>query len=126
MSRDVREFEPKIIAFFTQRQLMCVGVGCAYAIPIALMIPTNEVIIKILIALILAAPALLCGWIKISDMYFDKYFMDVLLPSFLYPQKRIYQSKNSYEEFLEKLDEENKKKPKKKKIHYTREYRPMK
>ena len=126
MSRDVRDFEPKIIAFFTQRQLMCIGIGCAYAIPIALLLPTDDVFIKIIVALVLAAPAVICGWIKMFDMYFDKFFMDVLLPSFLNPQKRLYKSVNSYDEYLKKLDDKKKNEKKKKKIHYTREYRPMK
>ncbi len=126
MNRDIREFEPKIISVFTARQLYCVGIGILYAVPLGMMIPTGDFMYNLIIMVALATPAILSGWVKIYGMYFDKFFLSVLLPYFLSPQVRKYKTENTYETLLTEAEDDTKKKKTKKKIHYVREERPYK
>ena len=130
MSRDIRDFEPKVISTFTARQLMCLGIGAAYSLPIALVLPF-DIIVKIVIAIVLMAPAVACGWVKLYGMYFDVFFMKVLLPNWTKPAIRKYATENTYAYLYSPVPKDNTSNKKKgseqqKKIRYTREYRPLK
>ena len=129
MSKDIRDFEPKIIGPLTTRQLIFVAVGASIALPVALYIPL-PIEYKIMIALLIAAPFVIFGFVKLYGMGADVFILKVFYPYYIKPRKRRYKSENKDEntneytlDYLMPKTEEPKKK---KKIHYVRKYAPRK
>ena len=50
MSKDIHDYEPKIIGFMTMRQLVCVAIGLAYAVPLAVFLPISDLTTRLIIA----------------------------------------------------------------------------
>ncbi|MDO4647076.1 MAG: PrgI family protein [Eubacteriales bacterium] len=123
MPRDVREFEPKVIAGFTTRQLICIGALCLYDIPIALLLP-GDIMIKLIVAIILAVPAVLCGWVKLFGMPFEKFLLQILIPTMFNPSIRRYRTENAFDAL--RLPEDASKDAEHTSVKYSREYRPYK
>ncbi len=99
MNDDIRKFETKLIGPFTKRQTICFVVGIAYSLPVAMLVPTS-LTNKIFIGLILAIPALICGYAKMDGMYMESLFFRVIYLLFLTPSKRKYVTVNSFREML--------------------------
>ena len=126
MSKDIRDFEPKLIGPFTSRQMVCIAVGVACGLPwVILPIP---LMLKLVLAVVFAAPGIACGYIKVYGIYAEKFFLNVMLPIYINPQKRKYKTENTYEYLIapseEELQLQEKEKNKKKKVRYTKQYRP--
>ena len=121
MSKDIRDFEPKIIGPFTTRQLICIGIGAAMGLPFLLVPLPMEV--RCILAILLASPGVVCGYLKFYGVYAEKFFLHFLLPIYINPQKRIYKTENSYDYFI--TPETPPEKNEKKKIRYTKQYRPL-
>lgn len=94
MTDDVRKYDTKVIGPFNKRQLMCVLIAIPCALP-GVLIP-KDIVLKILFSIILATPALLCGWIKYHGMYFEALFFRFLYLHVLTPKKRKYKSINLF------------------------------
>lgn len=116
MSADVRNFEPKIMGPFSLRQLICVGIGAAIAVPILLLsfIPIEA---RCILAIVLSVPAFACGFLKLYGMNAEVFFLKVIIPLYLNPMKRKYVTELSFEEELKKREPVVKKKEKKMKYH---------
>lgn len=91
MSRDIRDFEPKIIGPLSLRQLIASAIGAVIAIPIAFYLPVNMEV-RILLAMLVAAPAILCGFFKFYGMAPEIFFLRVMIPFYLNPERRIYET----------------------------------
>jgi len=91
MSEDIRNFSPKIIGPLSIRQLIAAVIGVGLALPAAIFIPL-DLEFRILIAVLIAAPAIVCGFFKFYGMAPEVFFIRVMIPFYLNPEKRLYQS----------------------------------
>jgi hypothetical protein len=103
MTDDIRQYETKFLGPFTLRQTICVGLGAAIAIPIALLLPFEDISNKLFVAFFIAMPFILCGWIKPAGMHFEVFSMRILYSSVLTPKKRRVRAQNSYRKAYEKI-----------------------
>lgn len=124
MSRDIREFEPKIIGPLSVRQLVCVAIGAVIAIPLFMLVP-GPIEIRIVLAIFLAAPAFIAGFLKLYGMPAEKFFLKVLVPNLTNPTSRKYKTKNTFEYLKGEPEHTEKDKSGKKKIMYSRVHRPI-
>ena len=95
MSRDIKNYEPKVIGPLTMRQIVCLLISLSYGIPIFFLI-TGDIVVRILIAMMAMVPVLLCGWLKVYDEPFEKFIKIVIINKFFRPVKRKYVIKNEY------------------------------
>lgn len=102
MSKDIRDTPPKIIGPFTKRQLICVGIAAAYGVPVFLLLKNVgvQVILSIVIAIILMAPAIACGWVSLFGVPLEKFMLHIAKTMLLTPGKRKYQTENTYLAFM--------------------------
>ena len=103
MTDDIRKYETKIIGPFTGRQATCVGIGLVVGFVIASLIPTTWDN-KLVIALFLAMPIWICGWIKVSDTPLEIFIIRIIYTFVLTPTKRKYKVKHWLKEDIEKYD----------------------
>ena len=103
MTDDIRKFETKTIGPFTTRQVICILIGVAYALPIGLAIPTT-MDNKIFIAILLAMPAVMCGFVKIDGMPFEALVARMLYTYVLTPPHRKYIVPCSFRKDMEARD----------------------
>ena len=108
MTDDIRKFETKFLGPFTMRQTICTVVACLYTIPIAIALPM-ELENKLLVAMLLAAPVIGCGYIKQDGMHLEVLAMRVLYMYFLTPGKRKCKAVNNYKESLKDVKKQNEK-----------------
>lgn len=120
MTKDIREREPKIIGFFTKRQLLCLLLGAIVAVPVALLVPFDTMG-KVMAGSVAVCPFAACGWVSVYDMKLEQFVVQAIKTSFIYPVKRKYKIESS----VKFLDE---KKPTgaKPKIKPSAEYKPHK
>lgn len=95
MSKDIKNFEPKIIGPFTLRQIACIGISCAYGIPFFILFDV-EIVTRVMVTLALMAPVILCGWIKIYDVHLEQFIKIIFISKFVKPSKRKYKTKSMY------------------------------
>lgn len=94
MSQDIRDYAPKILGPLSLRQLIFTGAGVAIGFPVfALM--KGSVEIRLAVAVILAAPFFMCGFLKLFGMNAEVFLMKVMLPYFLNPRARKYETENT-------------------------------
>lgn len=102
MSRDIKEYSPKVLAFLDKRQIICVSIAFAYTFPILLgrgPFANIQIVNRLLIVILAAAPVVACGWIKLYGIPIDKFLFDVIMPMYLTPTKRKYITKNELGEY---------------------------
>lgn len=109
MTDDIRKYQPKVLGPFSLRQLVCVILAMAAAIPLWKVIPF-ELSDKVLVLCIIVLPILACGRAKMDGLPFEKLIFRILYFYLLVPRKRKYKTENTYKQALLK-----RKKPKKKK-----------
>lgn len=136
MSDDIRKYETKTAGPFTTRQLVFLVIAFIYALPIAIMVPI-AIEYKILVAILLATPCILCGYVKMDGVNFEILVLRMIYLYFLTPAKRKQIVKNPFREELKKIkkQEEDKKiaamtakqrkkyikeQKKKKQVHYSK------
>ena len=100
MSSDIQHIEPKILGPFTFRQIICIGISMSYGIPILIAIP-GDIVVRILVTLVLMAPALLCGWIRVYNEPLERFAYKAILNTIIKPTKRKYKAENTYEVYTE-------------------------
>ena len=118
MSKDIRDYQPKIIGPFTKRQVLGIVIGAAYAFPIALLLPVSDMFVKIMIAMVLAAPAVMCGWVDLYGMHLEQFVIYVIRKNYLTPRKRKYKTESTFYEEIKNTEQDDNtgKKKKAKKI----------
>lgn len=102
MSRDVKEYSPKVLAFLDKRQIVCVSIALIYTFPILLgsgPFADIEIVNRLLIVILAAAPVVACGWVKFYGIPVDKFLFNVILPMYLTSTKRKYVTKNELDDF---------------------------
>lgn len=109
MTKDLRDFSPKVIAFLDRRQLICVAIGCAYSIPIGRVIPLptelsgsgsmNDITARIALIVLLMSPAIACGWVKMYGMPLEVFVIHCILPILTRPATRLYRTETVMDEY---------------------------
>ena len=103
MSDDIRKYDTKTIGPFTTRQVVSIGIGLAYSVPIAIV--TNlDVGNKVLLVCLLALPAICCGYVTMDGAPFEVIACRFLYWFLLTPRKRKMKSKNKYRELYEQME----------------------
>ena len=85
--QDIRKHKSKIFGPLGLREFICIGIGAAYSIPIALAIPA-DVLTKVAVGIFLAFPAVLCGFIKVNKEPFEIVIIRFIYKRILTPRKR--------------------------------------
>lgn len=96
MSKDIKTFEPTIVGPFTLRQIIWITIGTVLAMPAFFLMP-GEITVRILIATLIAAPLIMCGWVKVQGMYLDRYLRIIFVYTFLESRKRVNDDANVFE-----------------------------
>lgn len=102
MPEDIRQFETKFIGNFTLRQVVCLAVGAVFAIPTALLIPT-DIMYKIIVAALVEVPFLFAGWAKPQGMRFEVFVMRMIYYYVLTPRVRKVKEDNPYYDSYRKV-----------------------
>lgn len=129
MSKDIRDYEPKVMGPFTRRQLICVGIGCAVGIPIGLSLPFSELLFKVIAAVCIVVPIAMCGWVSLYGMHLEQFALYIIRHKYLTPTVRKYRTTGQLCDEIAKAKAaesegtEKGKKKKKRKV-YPRQYRP--
>lgn len=118
MTKDIRDYEPKLFGLVTGRQIILLAVGCAYSIPLAMIIPTDFAT-KCMIAVLALTPMFLLGWVEVYGMKMEKFLLQIIRYTVLTPSKRKYKVDTS-RDFIK---EPQSSKQKKKKIIKSAEYK---
>lgn len=108
--KDIKSYEPKFIGPFSLRQTVCVALGAASSFPVFFLL--NRVFItefSLLVASVVIAPFLVCGWYKPYDIPFEKFVYRYIKITLMTPSKRKYKTNNYYEKlYFEELKDESK------------------
>ncbi len=99
MSKDIKTFEPNIVGPFTFRQAIWITIGTVISVPLFFIIP-GQVASRILICTLIAAPFIMCGWIKVQGMYLDGYLKVVLKYTFWDSKIRLNTDENKMEQCI--------------------------
>jgi len=97
MSRDIKDFQPKVAGPFTLRQIVCLLLSLAYGVPLFFIL-SGDIVTRIMIALFAMVPVLLCGWFKVYDEPFEKFIKIIIYNKFVKPVKRKYKVNNEFTE----------------------------
>lgn len=96
MSKDINDFSPKIISVFDKRQLICTAIASTYGIPIMLYADFLDIQTRIMAAVILMSPVLMCGWVKMYGMYLEKFVLHILRTRVFNRTTRYYETENTF------------------------------
>ena len=99
MSKDIKTFEPNTVGPCTFRQAIWITIGTVISVPLFFIIP-GQVASRILVCTLVAAPLMMCGWIKVQGMYLDEYLKIVLKYMFLDSKIRLNTDENRLEQCL--------------------------
>lgn len=100
--KEIKHYKEKLAFGLTVRQL--ISIGLAFTINIPLYFWGKEFISKEImewLVILVAMPLAMIGWFNYNGMNFEQFIIAILQSEFLYPQKRIYQSENLYENMLD-------------------------
>lgn len=110
MTKDIRDYEPKLFGLVTTRQIICVGIGLAYAVPIAMVIPADFAT-QCMIATLLMLPVILAGWVSVYGMRMEQFVLQMIRSLILTPQNRKYKQEDSMAYLrVNKIEKKRKKK----------------
>ena len=100
MSRDIREFSPKVLGPFDKRQIVVLAAAIFTGVPIFLLLGSLPLQFKLIVSLIVVLPILLCGWVKMFGMPLEVFVFKFILPTIFNPRKKIYITENYYEKLF--------------------------
>ena len=115
MSRDIREYSPKVISVLDLRQVVCVALSASYGLPILMMATGLPIEVRIMFAVLLMFPVAACGWINFQGMPFEKLVVHIVKNRILTPHQRIYRTKNMFDPDEEKIPDKAEKQTRKEK-----------
>ncbi len=104
MNDDIRSKDTKFFGNYSFRQIICIVIGAAYAIPIAVFLP-GDISLRIIVGIILAMPAIACGKINRDGQYAERLAIRFVYKQFLTPKVRKNMG-TSYTKLRKKLENE--------------------
>ncbi len=123
ITRDIRDYEPKLFNLITTRQLILLIIGLIIAVPVVILVPIENLTIRMIIGTLIMGPFIACGWVTIYGMKLEKYLWQIIKSSFFMPKNRKYKPESTVD-FLPAPKRRNT--SVKKKITRTREYQGRK
>lgn len=108
VTKEIQDFEPRIIGPLTFRQMICVGIGA----PICYMIlkylsPILTVDVAAFFCFIPAGIAYAMGWAQPYGMKMEKFLQSIFINRLLAPAIRKYKTVNTHEVLLKDLSKES-------------------
>ena len=97
MSKDIKDFEPKILGPFTMRQLVCLAISGAYGIPI-FNITHGDIVTSVMITFGFMLPTIMCGWVKVYNEPLEKFALIIVKNKLIKPAMRKYKISGIYKE----------------------------
>lgn len=94
--KDSKQYKPKLIGNFTSRQVVCLLIGTAVALPLGYFL--NKIFVTtfaVFIAGCVAAPIYICGWAEPYGIPLEKFVVKVVKNLILCPSSRKYESEVS-------------------------------
>ena len=95
MTRDIKDFSPKVISIFNKRQLICSAIALSYGFPVIMYARGLELNTRMTLATILMLPVLACGWIRVYGMPLERFALLVIVNHLLTPTRRMYATENT-------------------------------
>ena len=96
--KDINKYEAKFVGPFTARQTVCIVPAVVLGVGAGLLfkdlLPRDACIV---IGVLLASPWLLCGWVKLGGLPFEKFIQTAFISTVLAPKHRVYKTENIYE-----------------------------
>lgn len=103
MPQNFKEYDPKLFLNMTSRQLIALGVGLLYSIPLTVNLPLGDTMAqRATYFMIFMLPALVMGWFDFRGIPFNLFIWQIIRSMFLCPMKRKYKPDYGYQEMLEK------------------------
>ena len=91
MSGDITKIEPKIFLGYTPRQVIFSVIAFAMALVTNVLFKTIDMNTRGFIIMVLVAPFLACGWIKIQGLPFEKHLW-ILIKYNLSKKERVWEN----------------------------------
>ena len=95
MTRDIKDFSPKVISIFNKRQLICSAIALSYGFPVIMYARGLELNTRMTLATILMLPVLACGWIRVYGIPLERFALLVIVNHLLTPTRRMYATENT-------------------------------
>ena len=95
MTRDIKDFSPKVISIFNKRQLICSAIALSYGFPVIMYARGLELNTRMTLATILMLPVLACGWIRVYGLPLERFALLVIVNHLLTPTRRMYATENT-------------------------------
>ena len=115
MTKDIKNYEPRLIGPFTTRQVILLAIGLAYAVPMAIWLPIEDITIRILVAVVALAPMIACGWLDMMGMRLEMFVYQAFIKRIFRPKERVYEVDES-NPYMTMVKEEQPLEAKKKKL----------
>ena len=106
--KDIREYKEKILAGLTIRQLICTIITLGIVVPLYFLgsgVIPDELLSWTVI--LIAAPIVSIGFIKIHKMPFEKFIVHFFRQLFLVPLNRVFKNENDYREWIMQYNKEH-------------------
>lgn len=104
MSKDIREYKPKIFWILTKQQLKCYIIALTYGIPLFFFVLQDiEITARIMITFAAMAPVIAGGYCPAYGMDLDKFALMVIKNKLFTPQKRKYKAESAYHKAFRSL-----------------------
>lgn len=118
--RDINQYKAKQIGPFTTRQIICLipAAGLALGAYFGLRNIIGDA--SLLVAIVLALPFLLCGFVTLYNVPFEKFALQVIRTVILAPTTRRYKTENLYSEADTTAKNKKPKKVKEKRPEYKK------
>ena len=95
MTRDIKDFSPKVISIFNKRQLICSAIAFSYVFPVIMYARGLELNTRMPLATLLMLPVLACGWIRVYGMPLERFALLIIVNHVLTPTRRMYATENT-------------------------------
>ena len=110
MTKDIRSYDPKLFGIVTVRQIICLTIGAALALPLIFLLPVEDITTKVMIGMIPLIPMILLGWLKVYGMTLEKFLWQAMRSLVLTPSERKYKTQSTIDFLTLPIDEDKKKK----------------
>lgn len=98
MSDDIRKIETKLAGPLNKREFLGCVIGGAIFLALAVILPISDIVIRLFIALLVASPFIMSGWLTLYKQPFEVFLTRFIVYRFIIPPARKAVRKNDYKE----------------------------
>lgn len=106
MSKDIRDFQPRILGPFTKRQIVCVVLGISVVAILLPIVKIEDIALRVLVLALFAVPFILCGWVTLFGMPLEQFALQVLKSTILAVPVRKYKTENKFDYLKPKFEKQ--------------------